>query len=94
MQAKSNSLELNTERNGLGINKKKPKVMQTNHKQQDKIKLNGEELEDEESFAYLCCIITVTVGTEEDVKGRVGKARHFHDLCKSHSPVWFLYNDP
>ena len=49
--------------------------MQTNNKQQDKIKLNGEELEGIESLTYLGSIIIVTGGMEEDVKSIIGKAR-------------------
>ena len=72
--------------------------MRTNTKQQDKIKLKGEDLEDVKSFTYLGSIITESGGTEEDVKSRIGKARlafnqnhtaHLHYQCYSYSPLRF-----
>ena len=61
--------------------------MRTNIKQQDKIKLNGEELEDVESFNYLGSFITG--GTKKDVKSRIGKASleylvDFHENQAAH----------
>ena len=73
MQAKTNNLAEIAETTGLRASKQKTKVMRTNNsKQQDKIKLNAEDLEDVESLTYLGNIITVSVGTEEDVKCRIG----------------------
>ena len=74
MQAKTNNLAQIGETTDLRVNKEKTKVMRTKRKQWDKVKLNGEDLEDVESFTYLGSIITVTGGTEEDVKCRIGKA--------------------
>ena len=59
--------------------------MRTNTKQQDKIKLKGEDLEDVKSFTYLGSIITESGGTEEDVKSRIGKARLAFNTLR---PVW------
>ncbi|XP_078345642.1 uncharacterized protein LOC144631127 [Oculina patagonica] len=59
--------------------------MRTKSKQRGKIKLNGEDLEDVESFTYLGSIITVTGGTEEDMKCRIGKARLAFNMLR---PVW------
>ena len=60
---------------GLRVSKEKTKVMRTKSKQWDKIKLNGEDLEDVERFTFLGTINTATGGAEEDVKCRTGKAR-------------------
>lgn len=73
MQAKINNLAPLAERTGLRVSKEKTKGTQANNKQQDKIKLNGEDLEDVERFTYLGSAITVTGGAEEDVKSRLGK---------------------
>jgi len=59
--------------------------MRANTKQQDKIKLKGEDLEDFKSFTYLGSIITESGGTEEDVKSRIGKARLAFNTLR---PVW------
>ena len=75
MQAKTNNLELIAGKTGLRVSKEKTKVMRANDKQQDKIKLKGEDLKDVKSFSYLGSIITESGGTEEDVKCRIGKAR-------------------
>ena len=49
--------------------------MPANNKKQDKIKLNGEDLEDVDRFTYLGSAIMVTGRAEEDAKSRLGKAR-------------------
>ncbi|KAL9958878.1 hypothetical protein ACROYT_G035950 [Oculina patagonica] len=85
MQAKTNNLAQIAETTGLRVSKEKTKVMRTKSKQRGKIKLNGEDLEDVESFTYLGSIITVTGGTEEDVKCRIGKARLAFNMLR---PVW------
>jgi len=59
--------------------------MRANKKQQDKIKLKGEDLEDVKSFTYLGSIITESRGTEEDVKCRIGQARLAFNTLR---PVW------
>ncbi|KAL9989059.1 hypothetical protein ACROYT_G003567 [Oculina patagonica] len=85
MQAKTNNLAQIAETTGLRVSKEKTKVMRTKSKQRGKIKLNGEDLEDVESFTYLGSIITVTGGTEEDMKCRIGKARLAFNMLR---PVW------
>jgi len=59
--------------------------MRANTKQQDKIKLKGDDLKDVKSFTYLGSIITESGGTEEDVKSRIGKARLAFNTLR---PVW------
>ena len=75
MQAKTNNLAQIAEITGLRVSKEKTKVMRTKSKQWDKMKLNGEDVEDVGSFTYPGNIITATGGTEKDVKCRIGKAR-------------------
>ena len=85
MRTKTNNLQLIAEKTGLRVSKEKTKVMRANNKQQDKIKLKGEELEDVKSFTYLGSIITKSGGTEEDVKSRICKARLAFNAFR---PVW------
>lgn len=65
-------MALNTESTGLRVRKEKIKVTRANNKKQNKIKLNGEDLEDVERVSYLDSDRTVTFGAEEDVKSRLG----------------------
>ena len=48
------------ESTGLSVRKGKTKVIGANNKQENKIKLNGEDLEDVERVSYLDSAITVT----------------------------------
>ena len=77
MQGRSNNRVLIAERVSLRISKMKTKVIQNNVKQNDKIKLNGEDLEcvKSKSFTSIGNIIIAIGGTEKDVKGRRGKDR-------------------
>lgn len=61
-------MALNAESTGLRVRKEKIKVTRANNKKQNKIKLNGEDLEDVERVSYLDSDRTVTFGAEEDVK--------------------------
>ena len=79
MPVKTNNLALIVETTGLRVGKEKTKVIRANKKQQDKIKLNGKDLEDVEMFTCLGSAVTVTSGAEKDVKTRLGKAR-LHSL--------------
>lgn len=65
-------MALNAESTGLRVRKEKIKVTRANNKKQNKIKLNGEDLEDVERVSYLDSDRTVTFGAEEDVKSRLG----------------------
>ena len=61
-------MALNAESTGLRVRKEKIKVTRANNKKQNKIKLNGEDLEDVKRISYLDSDRTVTFGAEEDVK--------------------------
>lgn len=65
-------MALNAESTGLRVRKEKIKVTRANNKKQNKIKLNGEDLEDVERVSYLDSDRTVTFGAEEDVKSWLG----------------------
>ena len=47
------------------------------------IQIAEQNIEDVESFTYLGSILNKTGGTEEDIKSRIGKARHM-SLSKFH----------
>ena len=49
--------------------------MKANTKNNNPITLNGEPLEETDSFTYLGSTINKNGGTEEDVKARIQKAR-------------------
>ncbi|VDP41175.1 unnamed protein product [Schistosoma margrebowiei] len=59
----------------LNIHKGKSKILKYNTKNTNPITLNGETLEDMESFTYLGRVIDERGGCDADVKGRIGKAR-------------------
>ena len=59
---------------GLKINTKKTKVMRYNAKSKEPLRLQGQEIEEVESFVYLGATMTVTGGTADDIRSRLGKA--------------------
>ncbi|VDP47604.1 unnamed protein product [Schistosoma margrebowiei] len=60
---------------GLSIHKGKTKVLKSKAENNNPITLDGETLEDVESFTYLGSIIDEQGGSDADVKVRIGKAR-------------------
>ncbi|VDP41775.1 unnamed protein product [Schistosoma curassoni] len=60
---------------GLSIHKGKTKVLKFNTENSNTITLDGETLEDVESFTYLGSIIDEQGGSDADMKVRIGKAR-------------------
>ena len=60
---------------GLIINRSKTMIMKANTKNNNPITLNGEPLEETDSFTYLGSTINTNGGTQEDVKARIQKAR-------------------
>ncbi|VDO62015.1 unnamed protein product [Schistosoma curassoni] len=59
---------------GLNIHKGKTKVLKYNTENNNPITLDGETLEDVESFTYLGSIIDEQEGSDADVKARIEKA--------------------
>ena len=60
---------------GLNINRSKTNIMKANTKNNNPITMNGEPLEETDSFTYLGSTINKNGGTAEDVKARIQKAR-------------------
>ncbi|VDP24699.1 unnamed protein product [Schistosoma margrebowiei] len=60
---------------GLSIHKEKTRVLKFKAENSNPITLDGETLEDVESFTYLGNIIDEQGGSDADVKARIGKAR-------------------
>ena len=60
---------------GLSIHGQKTKIMKVNTASPEPVLLEGNPLDEVESFTYFGSIINVQGGTDEDVKTRIGKAR-------------------
>jgi hypothetical protein len=81
MQEKTNIVADNSARLGLNINRGKSKVFKTNASNETPITVQGEALEEVDSFTYLGSILDKQGGTDADVRTRIGKARAaFHQL--------------
>ena len=74
MQEKTELLNAVSTQIGLNINRSKTRIMKANTKN-NLITMNGEPLEETDSFTYLGSTINKHGGTEEDVKARIQKAR-------------------
>ncbi|VDP39308.1 unnamed protein product [Schistosoma curassoni] len=74
MQIKTTSVAAVSASVGLSMHKEKNKVLKYNTKNSNSITLDGETLEDVESFTYLGSIIDEQGGSDADVKVRIGKA--------------------
>ncbi|VDP34509.1 unnamed protein product [Schistosoma margrebowiei] len=75
MQMKTASVAAVSASVGLSIHKGKTKVLKFKTENNNPITLDGETLEDVESFTYLGSIIDEQGGSDADVKARIGKAR-------------------
>ncbi|VDO67771.1 unnamed protein product [Schistosoma margrebowiei] len=75
MQTKTASVAAVSASVGLSIHKGKTKVLKFRAENNNPITLDGETLEDVESFTYLGGIIDEQGGSDADVKARIGKAR-------------------
>ncbi|VDO66023.1 unnamed protein product [Schistosoma curassoni] len=75
MQTKTASVAAVSAAVGLNINNGKTKVLKYNTENSNPITLDGETLEDVESFTYLGSIVDEQGGSDADVKARFGKAR-------------------
>ena len=73
------------EKTGLKINIQKTKLIKVNSTQQAKVQLKGTDIEEDNRFAFQGSIVTDKGGTGEDVKNRIGKARHAFSILKT---VW------
>ena len=59
----------------LKINPRKTKTLRMNHRCTDYIRIEGEEVEDVESFVYLGSVLDKFGGTEADIKRRLALTR-------------------
>ncbi|VDO74836.1 unnamed protein product [Schistosoma margrebowiei] len=75
MQMKTASVAAVSATVGLSIHKKKTKVVKFKTENSNSITLDGETLEDVESFTYLGSIIDEQGGSDADVKAKIGKIR-------------------
>ncbi|VDP17203.1 unnamed protein product [Schistosoma margrebowiei] len=75
MQTKTASVAAVSASVGLSIHKGKTKVLKLTAENSNPITLDGETLEEVESFTYLGSIIDEQGGSDADVKKRIGKAR-------------------
>ena len=75
IQEKTNEIKERSEAVGLLINVGKTKTMRINIDDNSPVKLDGEDIEDVDSFTYLGSILNKEGGTQEDVNNRLKKAR-------------------
>ena len=75
MQEKTSTVADNSARIGLNIHKGQSKVLKVNATNTASIMLEGEVLEEMESFTYLGSIVDKQDGTDTDVRVRIDKAR-------------------
>ncbi|VDO60107.1 unnamed protein product [Schistosoma margrebowiei] len=75
MQMKTASVAAVSTSVGLSIHKRKTKVLKFKAENNNPITLDGETLENVESFTHLGGIIDEQGGSDADVKARIGKAR-------------------
>ncbi|VDP00682.1 unnamed protein product [Schistosoma mattheei] len=75
MQEKTTSVAAVSAAVGLNIHKGKSKILRYNTTRNNRITIDGEDLEDVETFTYLGSIIDEHGGSDADVKARIGKAR-------------------
>ena len=67
----------------MKISTKKTKVMRINVNNNNAVVIDGQEVEDVETFDYLGARITKHRGAEDDIKNRLGKATGaFNKLAK------------
>ena len=75
IQKKVKNLSTNSKTTGLKINSEKTKLLRLNTTSNENVQVDDHDIEDVESFVYLCAYISKSGGTEEDIKARLGKAR-------------------
>ena len=83
MQAKTAELEQLSSSLGLHIHPGKSKILKVKSTNTDPITVNGNQLEEVQSFTYLGSIVDDTGGSDADVKARTAKARlAFNSMSK------------
>ncbi|VDO69211.1 unnamed protein product [Schistosoma margrebowiei] len=74
MQVKTNGMEANSTSVDHNIHKGKDNILKYNTENTNTITLDGETIEEMESFRHLCSIIDEQGGFDVDVKERIGEA--------------------
>ena len=90
MQDRTTDLARISAQVGLKINKKKTKILIRNTTCERPIILEGEGLEEVESFRYLGCIVDTRGGTEADVKTIISKARAAFHILRNAWKSWVI----
>ena len=85
MQEKTDRLHQIAQTTGLTINVKKTKSMRINNAITRSFTIQNEPIEDVSTFTYLGSITSISGGTEEDIRSRIGKARHVFTTLR---PIW------
>jgi hypothetical protein len=85
MQEKTTRLAEVSAKVGLKISKKKTQLMKMNTSNDNPIILDGQPLEEVDSFVYLGSVVDKQGGTDSDVAARVGKARAAFIMLKN---IW------
>jgi hypothetical protein len=85
IQAKTEKTAEYGEQIGLRINAKKTKLMTVNVDKKVNININGQDVEEVESFSYLGSVMTKDGGAEADIRSRLGKARGVFARLR---PIW------
>ncbi|VDP58797.1 unnamed protein product [Schistosoma curassoni] len=75
MQEKTTSVAAASETVGLNIHKEKYKILRYDTTCNNRITLDGEDLDDVKSFTYLGSIIDKHGGSDADMKARISKTR-------------------
>ena len=75
MKEKTRDLVKTSQSTGLNVHPGKTKILKINTSSNSQISINGNPLEEVDSFTYLGSIIDRDGGTDADVKARIGKAR-------------------
>ena len=74
MQEKTSKLKEEGGKISLRINRRKSKVMRMNNRNTNSISLDGEDLEEVETFCYLGSVVNINGEVKEEVNIRIGKA--------------------
>ena len=85
IQDKTTRLDEEARRVGLRINKEKTKAMRINARNQEKITINGQDIEDVDEFVYLRAKVCKEGGGMNDLKNRLSKARGAFNKLKK---IW------
>ena len=74
MQEKTTKLKEEGEKIGLKINKQKTKIMRMNNRNNNNISIDGDFLEEVDTFCYLGSVVNINGEVKEEVNIRIGKA--------------------